>query len=197
MGEGRLFLIYLTRFTEWLLAGLLCIGLPLCTDGHWGRYVSYPVDTPEKADLIVSLGGETGFRKTKALELYQQGYAPRILLTGINRSGDDRVDYLINNGVPKEAILLDSQSANTWEESKSTFLLLLARGWNKVLVVSDAPHLRRLAWTWGKVFAGSRLSYRLIAAPLPGWDADRWRDGPAQDYVLLEVFKLGWYILRY
>lgn len=188
---------FLTRLSEWLLAGLMCLGLPLCTDGHWGRYVSYPEDIPERADLIVMLGGETGFRKNKALELYQQGYASRILLTGVNRAGDDRLDYLVNEGIHKDVILLDMQSANTWEEANSALLLMLAKGWSKVLVVSDPPHLRRLAWTWGKVFAGSNLSYRIIAAPLAGWDADRWRDGPARDYVLLEVFKLGWYTLRY
>ena len=175
----------------------MCLWLPLCPHGDWGRYVSHPTDSPEKADLIVSLGGNHGIRDQRTLALYQQGFASRILLTGVSRAGDTRLDFMQKNGVPRKAILLDTQSGNTWEEANSTYLLMLANHWQKVLVVSDPPHMRRLSWTWNKVFAGSNLTYRLIAAPLPGWDADHWRNGPAQDYVLLEIRKLGWYRLRY
>jgi len=65
-----------------------------------------------------------------------------------------------------------------------------------VLVVSDPPHLRRLDHVWGKVFAGSGIQYRLIAAPMEKWDAARWWSNEASaQYVVIEYIKLGYYWL--
>jgi hypothetical protein len=38
------------------------------------------VNAPEKADVIVVLAGETDRRPARALELLDQGYAPRVLI---------------------------------------------------------------------------------------------------------------------
>ncbi len=35
--------------------------------------------------------------------------------------------------------------------------MMEARGWRRVLVVSDPYHMRRLSWTWRRVFEGSGL----------------------------------------
>lgn len=171
-----------------------------------GHFVAGPADAPSEADLIVALGGDSGNRIREGLSLYDKGYAPRILLTGIE-FGDPhvrpaylewRAAFLTTRSVPPNAILFDGISANSWDESGNTLALMRQQGWHTVLVVSDPPHLRRLSWVWGKVFAGSGLEYRLIAAPMPGWDAGTWwRNEESGQFVLMELIKLGYYWARY
>lgn len=160
-----------------------------------GRIMSSPEHGPAAADLIVPLGGDVYRRAGRAGELYQAGYAPRLFLAG---PVDARVALLEGQGVPPAAILTDGKSRHSWDEAMNTFALMQANGWKTVLVVSDPPHLRRLAWTWEHVFVGSGMDFRLIAAPLPGWDAAHWWRNPVSAaYVKLEVEKLFYYLFRY
>jgi uncharacterized SAM-binding protein YcdF (DUF218 family) len=185
------------------LAVLLLAGGALATVGH---FVSRPADTPAKAELIVALGGDSGNRVRLAQQLYADGYASSILLTGIEfgeplvRSAyqEWRAAFLVGRGVPARAILFDNRSSNSWEEATNTAVLMQRKGWRTVLVVSDPPHLRRLSWVWGKAFAGSGLEYRLIAAPMVGWEAGSWwRDEKSGQFVLMELIKLGYYLVKY
>jgi len=167
-----------------------------------GYFLETPSQQPEKADLIVALGGDNGSRIRKAAELFNQGLAPYVLLTGMEGAPaktrsyylDWRTRFLVERGIPDNTLMFDALSTNSWEEAVNTLRLMQARGWHRVLVVSDPPHLRRLAWVWGKVYEGSGKEYRLIAAPLEGWNPGRWweNDNSAQ-YVLKEVIKLAYY----
>ena len=76
--------------------------------------------------------------------------------------------------------------------------LLQAFGWKKALVVSDPPHMRRLDWVWGKVFAGSGKSYALVASKPAWWDAERWwASEKSAQFVLTELIKMGYYVWKY
>ena len=191
---------------RWALLALLFAVLVLGSLALAGRYVSTPVDEAVKADLILSLGGDNGSRIRKAQHLYAEGYASRILLTGLEY-GDPhirsaylgwRAAYLKSKGVPINAILFDNRSGNTWEEAENTLALMRMEGWNRVLVVSDPPHMRRMSWVWAKVFHDSGMEYRLIASPMPGWEADVWwRNEKSAQYVLTELIKLAYYFVRH
>ncbi len=72
--------------------------------------------------------------------------------------------------------------------------LLETKGWRSVLVVSDPPHMRRLSWVWNKVFDGTEMSFYLIPAPMPLWNATHWwQQRSSATYVLRELIKLGYY----
>lgn len=168
-----------------------------------GRFVSSPTDTLAKADLIVTLGGDGGSRVREAQRLYADGYASRILLTGIEFGEplarpaylEWRAAFLVAHDVPLNRLLFDARSANSWEEARNTLALMKSNGWGSVLVVSDPPHMRRLSWVWGKVFSGTGLEYRLIAAPMPAWEAGAWwRNEKSGQFVLMELIKLGYYV---
>jgi len=181
----------------WLLPVLLMLfllaGAAAYTEA--GRFVSSPVDAPEQADLIAALGGESANRPKKAAELHAEGFAPRIFLTGPK---DQRHDLLLREGVPAAAILLDGKSRHSWDEAINTYDLMRQNGWKRVLVVSDPEHIRRLSWTWEHVFGGSGMSFRLIPAAMPNWDATHWwRDPGSAAYVKLELEKLLYYFFRH
>jgi hypothetical protein len=100
--------------------------------------------------------------------------------------------------VPREAIILEAGAGNSWEEAVNTLALLRKNDWQRVMVVSDPPHMRRLHWIWGRVFAGSGKEFVLVDSNPAWWNADRWwgndESGP---FVLMEYVKLVYYRFKY
>jgi len=169
-----------------------------------GRYLESAQQAPLKSDLIVCLGGDWGERSQRAAELYRMGYARHLLLTGAlglpQRPGRalpaSRLQLLLDQGVPPGAILLDQASASSREEAGNTLTLMREKGWYSALVVSDPPHMRRLALLWGREFAGSGRLFRLVAASMPDWHPDTWWKGAwSGEFVRQEYLKLAYALL--
>jgi uncharacterized SAM-binding protein YcdF (DUF218 family) len=140
-----------------------------------------PQLTPsDRFDAIVVLGGginEKGSlrpttepssysrnRTTCGVDLYQQGYAPTLVLTG----GDGRIfgtgpqeavemkRWAVRLGVPLSAIQVDTEARNTYENATGTKQLL---GPAAILLVSSASHLPRAV----PVF--TKQGFRVTPAP--------------------------------
>lgn len=197
------------RAAPGLVAGLA--GGPACRRYGLGvvsrRAVSVqPQHRPVAGDLLVILGGGLGERARTGADLYRDGFAPRILLTGIAETGVTaaspepffRLPYLRFRGVPPEAMILDSAVDSTWEEAWLIRKLCLEHHWRTVLVVSDPPHFRRLSWSLVSATAGTDIDWRLVPAQSPWWNAGSWWDNPrAVEFVGKEVFKSAFYLFRY
>jgi uncharacterized SAM-binding protein YcdF (DUF218 family) len=131
-----------------------------------------------EADAIVVLGsglkddnrpGEALTRRAeRAAILWGEGYAPFVICTGgftIGRTrseADGCREVLEANGVAPEAILLEERSRSTEENAAYTRELMAERGWNSVLLVSDAYHLMRAMWIFSD--AGVNVIGRAPAA---------------------------------
>lgn len=194
------------RWSKALAAMLLLTTVVVLSFLGLGRWVSVGTSLPERADLLVALGGDDGARVRKVAALVQGGYAPTVLITGLDGSPADtrrhylewRARVLVEAGVPPERLVFEGTANNSYQEAMATLALMRARGWKTVLVVSDPPHMRRLNWVWGTVFAGSGLSYRLVSGEPVWWDADRWWSNERSgQFVLTEVIKLGYYLVKY
>jgi len=171
-----------------------------------GSLLTVPKSATKPADLIVILGGETGARSIRGLELYREGLSSQILLTGIEYGElqtqqsylDWRAQFLISSGVPKGRILFDLRARNSWEEAENTLELMKHKGWHRVIVVSDPPHLRRLDWVWGKIFKDSGIEYSLSASHPSWWDEKKWWSNEmSMKFVTMEYLKIGYYVLKY
>lgn len=127
----------------------------------------HPAPTPlPSAPVIVVLGGgtragdpprpfseisEAGDRLLYAALLYKQGKAPHILVTGGSIEwrgpGDaeakDMVAVLTLTGVPEEAIWVEPESRNTYENALFTRQMLAERGIDAILLVTSARHMPR------------------------------------------------------
>jgi uncharacterized SAM-binding protein YcdF (DUF218 family) len=190
----------------WLVAGALLGALALAAAFLGaGHFLEAPAQDPVKADLIFALGGDNGARADRVLELYRKGLAPKVLL-GVEGAHSRtraaylgwRARYLIDAGIPEKALLHDKSSASSYDEVVSTLKLMQAMKLSRVLVVSDPPHMRRLSWVWGKVFAGSGKEFILVASGMEGWDAAHWwRTSPNAQYVFGEYIKLAYYLIQY
>lgn len=195
------------RVLRWIgalvLLGAGLIGIAFFQAGH---FLEAPAQLPVKADLLVSLGGDNGARADRVLELYRKGFAQKILITGPEGGHSKtrahhrhwRARYLMDEGIPEKALLFDTRSANSWEEAANTLQLMRAMKLERVLVVSDPPHLRRLSWVWGKAFEGSGKSYTLVATDMDDWDpAHWWRTSQSAQFVFAEYIKLAYYLFEY
>jgi uncharacterized SAM-binding protein YcdF (DUF218 family) len=148
---------------------------------------------PCKSDVIVVLGGETKVRAAKVLELYRQGYAPRILVTGSNEESLI-TNYLTANGVPKNVIWQEADSTSTYENGKFTVPLLQQLNVKKALLVTSWYHSRRAY----KVFYSISETIEFVSTPT---DTEVFtgiiRDKRVLRLVLFEYVKIAGYWMKY
>lgn len=91
-------------------------------------------------------------RLDHALQLYRDGDAPIIVVTGGKQTGDavtqgySGFTYLRSQGVPESAIRVEVAGTNSFEElSASSVIVRDAGGTNAVLIVTDPYHALRVA----------------------------------------------------
>lgn len=116
-------------------------------------------DQRAQVDAIIVLGaaqydGEPSpalqGRLDRALELYDEGLAPQIVLTGSKQEGDRFTEafsgyrYLTEQGVPEAVLTIVDDGASTYESLAAASRVLRAQGAERVLLVSDRYHNRRL-----------------------------------------------------
>jgi uncharacterized SAM-binding protein YcdF (DUF218 family) len=89
-------------------------------------------------------------RLDRVVEVWQEGVAPLVVVTGGKQEGDAFTeaeashDYLVDQGIPDEAIILEDQGHDSWQSLQGVADLLDERGLERVLIVSDGFHLLRL-----------------------------------------------------
>ncbi len=167
-----------------------------------GLLVSHHESKPEKADVIVVLGGDNGPRVEKGGELYKAGYAPHVLVTGIDsryyRSSrpDWRERRLKELGIPEKAISVDTKSETTWDEALNSVETMKQKGWSRAIVVSDPPHMLRLHYTWSKAVEGSSKSFVLVSTRPDWWQPMLWwNNETSRRFVISEVQKNIYYAI--
>lgn len=88
-------------------------------------------------------------RLDTALDAYERGLAPVVIVTGGNQAGDAYTeagtgrDYLVDRGVPSDAVLVEDRSTNTAENLRNAAAIARDEGIRSVLIVSDGFHLFR------------------------------------------------------
>lgn len=89
-------------------------------------------------------------RLDHAVELYQGGVAPTVVVTGGKQPGDRFTEaaasyvYLRDHGVPAFALLREEKGSNTWEQLAATTRFLRDLDIDDVILVSDDYHAYRL-----------------------------------------------------
>ena len=150
------------RVARWLKAILIILlvsppllGASLIAAIYWQARS----DQTQPVDAIVVLGtaqynGRPSpvlrARLDRALEVYEAGTAPVIVVTGGRNPGDAFTeaeasrDYLVERGVPEGAMLMEDQGRDSWQSMQGVRALLEERDLSRVLLVSDGFHLFRL-----------------------------------------------------
>jgi len=161
--RGAVLILALWPFVAWAAARFLIVATPVAS-----------------ADAIVVLSGSAAYleRTQKAAELYQENYAPLVILTNDNQQGgwstsEQRNPFFVERarhelkraGVPSEKIqTLPQTVSSTHDESVRLRDYAEAHQLNSFLVVTSAYHSRRALWTLRRVFDESGVEISLIPA---------------------------------
>jgi len=105
-------------------------------------------------------------RVSEAVQEYQRGIAPRLILSGAaahNQFVEARVMARAAEaqGIPSSAIFVEPQAMDTVQNACYSARIMKAHGWHSAEVVSSAAHLPRA----GLIFSRLPLEWRMHAAP--------------------------------
>ncbi|HXR85037.1 MAG TPA: YdcF family protein [Hanamia sp.] len=112
---------------------------------------------PEKADCILALGSHDLRVPERVAELYLQGFAPLIIMSGglgnftqeiwTEKEADKFAAIAIEKGVPEESILIENNSTNTGENILFTQKLLQGkRLYPHSFIVVQKPYMERRSY---------------------------------------------------
>ena len=155
-------------------------------------------DDARAADAIVVLGAAQyegrpspvlRARLDHALELWQDGLAPRVVLTGGAGVGDTTSEAAVgernlrSRGIPDSALVVETRGHSTSQSLHAVAALLEDRSPARVILVSDPFHMMRLA------IIARRLGMRPLTSPTRTSPISR-RPGERWGYVVWEAAKL-------
>lgn len=126
---------------------------------------------PEKSDYIVVIsGGDTVARTKKGIELYNQAYAPKLLLSGDAADPKSPSNakvmqkFAIANGVPSEDIIIEENSKDTRQNASESILKLIKEGPQQQIILVTSPyHSQRAKEEFQKAFKDQTIEAKVIS----------------------------------
>ena len=114
-------------------------------------------------------------RLDHVIELWNEGVAPTIIVTGGNQPGDrfteaeSSTNYLVKNGVPESVIIGEDTGRSSWESLQLVADLARDRGIGTIVLVSDPYHSLRIR------LMAEELGFRAYTSststsPVRGWN---------------------------
>jgi uncharacterized SAM-binding protein YcdF (DUF218 family) len=181
--------------------GAIVLGLWLLALGAviaWGGR-----DRARASDAIVVLGAAQYWGKPSpvlrarldhAIGLWRRGMAPQLVLTGGVGVGDTTSEaavsrkYVIGEGVPDGAILLETTGRTTQESLRSVAAMLRTRDRRTVILVSDPFHMLRLD-ILARRFGLVPYTSPTRTSPISANSGETWR------YYMSESFKIPFVLI--
>lgn len=158
-----------------------------------------PVDTFDAAIVLGAMVRSDGSpspalarRVAHGVRLVREGRAAHLLMSGgavrhpVPEAHVMR-DLALEAGVPAERLHVEDGSVNTIGNALASRALVEARGWRRLLVVTDACHMAR------SLYVFHRLG--LPVSPAPAWPETR----PGREWYtawLREALALPWTVIR-
>jgi uncharacterized SAM-binding protein YcdF (DUF218 family) len=187
---------------------IVCIALLAPRAGTW----LVVADSLDKSDAIIVLGGTMYERPLEAIDLRNEGWAPRIYLfreiadwgevellkrgVAYTRSVDVQIDAMVRLGVPRDAIGILDQANSTAEESTHVRQLVTRHGYSRVIIVTSKQHTRRARLVMRRRLDGTGAQVivrpsRYDLSPVDRW----WENRSTLRFTIFETQRLlGYWI---
>lgn len=130
-------------------------------------------DCIEKSDAIILLEGDGYNRYRKAVDLYTQGFAKKIVFSGGITDYEygsypfsDILPHILELGVPKSDIIHEDISQNTREQAGEVMKLALENKWQKLILVATHEHQYRAYLTFLREVLNRQKEILLYNAPV-------------------------------
>ena len=134
-------------------------------------------DCLSMSDAIILLEGDGFDRFRKAVSLYKQGKAPKIVFSGNITDYDygsfpfaEVLPRMLEEGVPEDDIIHEDKSLNTREQAVEVVRMAQERGWKKLLLVASHEHQYRAYLTFLREVLDSKSGITLYNAPARNLD---------------------------
>jgi uncharacterized SAM-binding protein YcdF (DUF218 family) len=141
------------------------------------------------ADALVVLSGDILTRLPRAIELYQQGYAPRIILTD-PRERYTALRHMCSDEWSIAPSLIEELHAavtpvylqslkpggvtSTFDEAYDLREYSIKNHFKQLIIVTDTHHTRRALYAFQKVFNGSGINVEAMGAGNNIFDESNW-----------------------
>lgn len=149
----------IARRTFWrIVLAILCSGLLWVGYLLW-KMESLPDDKEVKGDVGIVLGAalwndkpSPGLqeRLNRAVELYNSGRIPEIIVSGGAGGGPSRLteaegmrNYLLEHGIPQHNIWLENRSTDTFENLSFSQTIVKEHQWQNVVIITHTYHAAR------------------------------------------------------
>jgi len=152
-------------------------------------------EPPQKAGMIVVIGGDNrGNRILRAAELARQGYAAKVLVSGVAaiygyHESDLAIDFAVHRGYPREMFVAFHYPAlSTRDEARADVRELRRLGVHKYLLITSAYHSARASRDFRR--EGTDLEMHPVSAPDRYWqNGVWWKDREGRKLWFTETLK--------
>jgi uncharacterized SAM-binding protein YcdF (DUF218 family) len=165
-------------------------------------------DRLRPADVMVIFAAREA-RAKHAARLYQEGLAPRILVTGGLTSTEtelfchERVTgarlsakMLTDSGIPASAVIVLPHGTSTYEEAETIKAFMVTHGYGSLIAISSPYHMRRVRATLAHLLRGTGVEALYSPAKETGFKVSEWwRREHGLIQVTNEYLKLAYYHL--
>lgn len=147
-------------------------------------------DPLQKADAVIVLGGTMYERPLEAVDLYKEGWAPRLYLfreiadwgeqvlaernIPYTRSVDLQIEVMRRLGVPPEAIGVLNEANSTADEAEHALQLVTKERLTRLIVITSKQHTRRARMVMNRRLAPAGVTVMVRASRYDRADVDRW-----------------------
>jgi hypothetical protein len=145
-----------------------------------------------RADAVVVLCGEDATpRMEVGLQLFRQGAAPTLLLSGGHHEpprwlgAEHLADECIGKGLAPSRIVVEPTSQNTREQAEAVMAIAKEREWRSLLLVASSYHLPRAFLTFAAV---ESCRVRLVPVAAASREATWTTRPPGCDGTRAELF---------
>jgi uncharacterized SAM-binding protein YcdF (DUF218 family) len=153
-----------------------------------------------KADvIIVPSGNEEDLRITYAAQVYKNGFAGKVLLSGrLSLEKETGINlgkiYVMSLGVPEKDILSEMDSVSTVENALFSKKVIEEHKYKNVILVTYPVHTRRSRQVFKRIL--SKDVKLITACDTNSFDVKNWWKNPeTRRSVVYEYFSFFWYLL--
>lgn len=143
-----------------------------------------PMDEPSFAEAIIVVSGGGEERLNKGIELYEEGYSDLLVLSGdaLDPTSPSNAEVMkeqaLEEGIPIDAILLDTESKTTFENARNVKKVLEEYGLKEpysLILVTTEYHQRRLLQNFKEVYNDSEtVTFINQPADVKYWGPNTW-----------------------
>lgn len=154
-------------------------------------------DSPKPVDVLITLAGDSE-RDLYAAELYRQGLARKIIMSGCGTEAVKMATRAVHAGVKEKDVIVESKAESTYQNAIFSRELVLRGNFKSSIVVTSPYHMRRTRLVFERVFKNTGVDLLYCSTKDSGFNTDGLcKSEIDRQIVKREYIKLIYYWFKY